>query len=1145
MDEHAGDLGAVGRPNPGPGPDPALGPGEPIVGRDAELARLFRAVDAVGAVDAVDLVSDDLVSTDPVVTLVGDMGTGKSALLDRAVRRAEVGGAHVLRAAGSESESSLPFSALHQLLRPVSAEVDGLPERQRAALRDAFGAEPATSRRSSATACMEPAMPRRSSASPRMLIGVAVLGLLSALGERRPVLVVLDDAQWCDRASLEALSFAARRLEGERVTMLIAARGADLLLEFDRHAPTLTLGPLDNAAANRLLDLRPKSPTGHLRTRILDEALGNPLALVELTRAATAHDAAVPLPSAGPLPVTDHLERAFAARLNDLPAATTRALLLLSAMEPVDSALAVSAGLLRAEGEGRPWAGDDGWPRAEEAEGRSRAGEGAGPPTEQGTRRYAGQDARLPVRGGAWSRPAQDAARPRAEEDDRPPAGNGTRLRPADDGTWPPTGDDTQSPTKDGIRPSTGDDTQSPTKDDIWPFTKDEVWSPTKDDGWPSTKDAVWPLTNEDGWPSTKDDIWLPAEQAALIRRTGPDLRFRHPLVRSAVYHAAPLGARREAHLALAELLRDEPDRRAWHLAAACPGPDAAVSAELERTAGRARRRGGHAAAAKALQRAAELAPRREESARLLVEAASAAVFTGDLAWVEELAAAARARTDDPSLLADVAVQAGRLAILTAHHTAVFSRLTEDAEELAASRPAAALDLLAGAAVVRFYSGEDPQRHRIRDLLRRLPEDASSVGLRTWVRTVSDPITDRAALVPLLPRLAAEAATRPEHLTTVGIMAWLLDETPQAVRAFDAAFDRWELRGTLPEGLGGAVAWAYVERGRWERARAACARTTAVGRATGLDHAVACAATVDATVLAYQGHTASARARVEAALALIDPLESRSVAVYARRALGAAAAADGAYETAYDHLRMIFTAEGAPVHYHASYPSLAELAAAAVRCGRREDAAAIVERSARTLAEGASPRLRALLARARGLLADPEDAEPHFRAALADPALAHWPFERAQTLLDLAEWLRRRRRIAEARGPLAEALETFRRLGAHPWTERAEAESRAAGLGVTDPSPDAIAQLSPQQRQIVSLAARGLTNREIGEKLYLSPRTVGSHLYRSFPKLGITARSQLRDLVEGTVTTADGRESTADGGEPTADGGGLSSDRQK
>ncbi|WP_150254236.1 helix-turn-helix transcriptional regulator [Nocardiopsis deserti] len=919
MGERTGGPGAITRPDPA----------ESIVGRDMELARLLRAVDPA--------------STDRVLVLVGDPGMGKSALLGSAVRRAEAGGARVLRAEGSESESSLAFSALHQLLRPLSAQVDALPERQRTAVHDAFGAGSATA---------EPDL---------MLIGVAALSLFSALGGQRPVLVVLDDAQWFDRASLDVLSFAARRLEGEPVTMLFGVRAGDHLPGLDRHLPTLTLGALDDDAANQLLDLRPESPVGRVRTRILDQAGGNPLALTELTRASAAHDAP---PSPGPLPLTDHLEGVFAARLNDLPASSGQALLLLAAMDSVDSAIVASVGL-----------------------------------------------------------------------------------------------------------------------------------------------------------PHAEDDAWLPAERAGLVRRTGRDVRFRHPLARSAVYHAASPASRREAHLALAGILRDEPDRRAWHLAAACPGPDAAVSAELERTADRARRRGGHAAAASALRRAAELAPRREDRARLLVEAATAAVFTGDISWVEELAAEARAHTDDASLLASVTVQVGRLAVLTVRHTVVFSRLVRSAEQAAVSRPATALDLLADAAVVRFYSGEDTQRHRVRAVLERLPEDASHAWLRVWVRAVSDPFDDRAGLLSLLPRLVSEAQRHPDRLTALAVMAWLLDETPQAVRAFDEAFDHWKSQGPLPEGLGGAAAWSYVEQGRWGQAREVCARTAAIGSAAGLDHAVACAAAVEATVLAYQGDTTAARARVGDVFALIDPLESRSVSVYARRALGAAAVAEGAYEDAYDQLRMVFTADGAPVHYHASYPALADLAAAAARSGRRAEASAIVERSARALADGASPRLRALISRARALLAGPEGAEAHFRAALADPRLEHWPFERAQTLLDLAEWLRRRRRVTEARGPLTEALRTFRRLGARPWIERARAESRAAGLDVTDTTPDALSRLSPQQQQIIRLAARGLTNREISEKLFLSPRTVGSHLYRSFPKLGVTARSQLRDLVENVLPT--------------------------
>jgi DNA-binding CsgD family transcriptional regulator len=163
----------------------------------------------------------------------------------------------------------------------------------------------------------------------------------------------------------------------------------------------------------------------------------------------------------------------------------------------------------------------------------------------------------------------------------------------------------------------------------------------------------------------------------------------------------------------------------------------------------------------------------------------------------------------------------------------------------------------------------------------------------------------------------------------------------------------------------------------------------------------------------------------------------------------------------------------------------------------------------------ASPRLEQLIARARGILAGPEGAEAHFDKALSGPAGDQWPFERAQLRLEYAEWLRRRRRINDAKPVLTEALGTFQRLGARSWAQRAEAELRACGVAVTGApaKPDALGELTPQQRQIVRLASDGLTDREIGDRLFLSPRTVSSHLYRSYPKLGVASRHQLRDVI--------------------------------
>ncbi|WP_284713495.1 LuxR family transcriptional regulator [Streptomyces sp. G3] len=913
-----------------PGRSPAADLGPTVLGRDTEIADLMRRVAAGRTRSA-------------VLVVEGEPGVGKSTLLDLAVRRTRGAGHQVLRAAGSESEQHLAFAGLHQLLRPVLGDLDGLPARQRSSLRAALG------------------LADRAAPPDALLVGLAVLTLVSDLAEPAPLLVVVDDAQRIDPASLDVLSFVARRMDSEPVTLLMGVRAAASLPGFDTGYERLAIGPLSGDAANRLLDEQPGPPTGRTRARILQEAAGNPLALVELARAAASgqpEDAG----REGPLPVTDRLEEVFARHLRHLPDTTRRILLLLAAADAAD---------------------------------------------------------------------APAAAR---------------------------------------------------------------------------------------GLPEAADTVWAPAERAGLVRRDSGGVAFRHPLVRSAVYHAAPFEERRRAHLALARLLGEEPDRRAWHLAAATVRPDAQVSAALQETAGRARRRGGHAAAAAALERAAQLSPRRADQARLLADAAGAAVLTGQLGWVEHLAAEVRKRTDDPALLSRAALATGQLMTVGAHHTAAFALLSRIAGEAADARSPHLLDALAAAAVVRYYSGEESQRQRIEALLSRVPDSPAGGALRAWTLAVSDPTGAGASLAaPALPRLIAAAGDDAGSLTALAVAAWLLDRTTLATRTFDEAFGRWQALGPLPAGLACAAGWAYLEQGRWAEARTVAAEITEVASQAGLAHAEACARALDATVLALLGDPAEARRNAERALALVDPLESRSVAVFAHRALGLAAVAEGDYDTAYARFRSAFTEDGDPVHYHVSPTVLAELAAAAVRRDRRESAAVLLERSARRLGTGLSARASSLVERSRALLAEPEHAERHFRAALADEAGEQWPFERAQTRLDYGEWLRRQRRIAEARPLLTGALDTFRRLGARPWIERAEAELRAAGIEANSVAPGALTRLTPQQQQIVRLAARGLTNREIGEKLFLSPRTVGSHLYRVFPKLGITARSQLRDVVDNTL----------------------------
>ncbi len=255
-------------------------------------------------------------------------------------------------------------------------------------------------------------------------------------------------------------------------------------------------------------------------------------------------------------------------------------------------------------------------------------------------------------------------------------------------------------------------------------------------------------------------------------------------------------------------------------------------------------------------------------------------------------------------------------------------------------------------------------------------------------------------------------------------------------------------------------------------------------------------------------------------LAAVDVIEYRGFAARVRHAAGLATLARGDYVSAYAQLSQLFAADGTPLHHHFSYLAIADIAAAAARAERRLEARALVEHALARVDPAPGPRLEQLTARARGLLAEPAAAGAHFAASLAEPAGETWPFERAQLQLDYGEWLRRQRRINDAKPVLAAALETLRRLGAAPWTRRAESELRACGVAAQTPPavPGALDGLTAQQREIVILAGAGLTNSEIADRLFLSPRTVASHLYRSYPRLGIAGRHQLRDLIDHAGT---------------------------
>jgi DNA-binding CsgD family transcriptional regulator len=230
----------------------------------------------------------------------------------------------------------------------------------------------------------------------------------------------------------------------------------------------------------------------------------------------------------------------------------------------------------------------------------------------------------------------------------------------------------------------------------------------------------------------------------------------------------------------------------------------------------------------------------------------------------------------------------------------------------------------------------------------------------------------------------------------------------------------------------------------------------------------------------------------------------------AHLARGAAALGDGRHDDAFQHLWPVFDENDSAFHRFMRWQAALDLVEAAAGSGQTSRVTDVIAELKAISMHSDPPILRLNLACAKPLLAADDQAEPLFTTALAQD-LAGYPFLRARTLFSLGRWLRRRRRSAESRSPLRESVALFDALGAAAWSKRARQELRATGEKIGRRAPDIRDRLTAQELQIAQLAAEGLSNRQIAERLFLSPRTIGGHLYRIFPKLEITARAQLRD----------------------------------
>ena len=596
-------------------------------------------------------------------------------------------------------------------------------------------------------------------------------------------------------------------------------------------------------------------------------------------------------------------------------------------------------------------------------------------------------------------------------------------------------------------------------------------------------------------------------------------MRFRHPLVRSAVYRAAPVADRREVHRALAEATDPEadPDRRAWHHAHAAAGLDEAVADELERSAGRARGRGGVAAAAAFLERAAELTPDPVRRGERALAAAGAKLEAGSREAGEELLATAELAPLDEH-------QRARLQRLRAQIAFIFGRgsdgprlLLDAARRLEAHDPALAREVYLEALGAAMYSGRLAADSGVRAVAEAASAAVVAPGPPRSIDLVLDGLAHRCVAGPgagVPPLKAALRAVREEALDShEDIRPWLLlSPIVQSMAIFelwdDDAFDVLSARAVRLARDTGALAvlpvalvyrsGAHVFAGELDAASALISEADEIAQATGNPGFRFAGVLVGA----WRGVEAEALELINAGLESGGEGRVPALAGYATAILNNGL---GRYEAA---LAGAEQAAGSAWGYGSA--SLPELVEAAARCGRPEVAAAALSRLEERARAAGTDWALGVLARSRALVSEGEEADALYREAIERLERTRIRAELARARLLYGEWLRREGRRVDAREQLRSAHETFSLAGAEAFAERARRELTATGETVRRLTVETRDALTPQEEQVARLAQQGRTNQEIGAELFISPRTVEYHLHKVFAKLGIGSRKALR-----------------------------------
>ncbi|MGY4769144.1 helix-turn-helix transcriptional regulator [Kribbella sp. CWNU-51] len=611
------------------------------------------------------------------------------------------------------------------------------------------------------------------------------------------------------------------------------------------------------------------------------------------------------------------------------------------------------------------------------------------------------------------------------------------------------------------------------------------------------------------------------AERARLIQvdSGAGRLMFRHPLTRAAVVELSTSEQRSQAHRALAEQYADDSERHAWHLAEATTGPDEDVAILLEQAAARVQRRGDPVGAMVLLLRAADLSPRPDDRRRRSVMAAYIGVdVTGDLRNMQDVLEPGVLR-EPPSLAVALAGAAYLLnahgAIDTAHQLIVTAIETSpDPSDATDEILFEALWVLQ--ALVSFGSRPElvESFHMVMARLRPRPPELIDLLGSTYIEPA------RLAL-PVLDRLDAMVAglteqSDPGHIIRVGVAALYVDRLPACRAALWRAVEHGRAGGAITAGIEALLLLGCdgLLAGEWDEVTRLADEAIALCEKHNYELLSYLLRFQHALIAAARGDESTMTALTDQMIQWAGPRRSGFVLNYAYHAKALAALGHADYETAFEQVTAISPAGTLVPHAAHALWVILDLVEAAGRTGRHAEAAAHVAAAQAAGIDRISPRLALVVTAAAALVAgQPEDGKL-FEAALAVPGADRWPFELARVHLAYGERLRRAKSAGLARSQLAAARDIFDRLGAEPWAKRARTELRATGLPSThEDAARKIDVLTPQQREIALLAAAGLTNKQIGDRLFLSPRTVGTHLYQLFPKLGVTSRAALRDAL--------------------------------